>query len=134
MSEKSENEGHILGIGGIFIQSPDRPALIAWYKRVLGFPYDGYGASFSSGGDGDTGTQLWSPFKDDSNYFAPSEKSFMLNLRVRDLDALIVKIRAEGVELVGEPESHDEGKFAWIMDPDGTKIELWQESSSLNSL
>jgi len=129
MADKSKNEGHILGIGGIFIESPDRPALIAWYQRVLGFPYDGYGANFQTCA-GDKGTQVWSPFKDDSDYFAPSKKSFMLNLRVNDMDALLEKLKAEGVELQSGPESHDEGKFAWIMDPDGTKIELWQPSDA----
>jgi len=68
----------------------------------------------------------WAPFKADTDYFGPSAKSFMMNFRVDDLDALIEQLKSAGIELIGEPESHEYGKFAWIMDPDGIKIELWE--------
>jgi len=133
---KSQNEGHVLGIGGVFVRSADTKALIAWYQRVLGFGYDGYGCNFSVK-DADTKDkdfQVWSPFKADTEYFGDKNKQFMINFRVKDLDALLEKIKAEGVELAGGPETHDEGKFAWIIDPEGTKLELWESPDARSNL
>jgi predicted enzyme related to lactoylglutathione lyase len=96
---------------------------------VLGFALDDYGVNFSLAGQ--EGYQLWSPFAADTTYFAPSTREVMLNFRVDDLDALIAKIVAAGGEMTGEGQEELYGKFAWLVDPDGTKIELWQQTGGL---
>jgi predicted enzyme related to lactoylglutathione lyase len=69
---------------------------------------------------------IWSPFKQDTTYMAPSTSSFMINFRVADLDALLATLRAEGCNVVGEPQTSEQGKFGWVVDPEGNKVELWQ--------
>lgn len=123
-------EGRVTGIGGIFVKSADTDGLVKWYRETLRFPFDGYGASFPmrEHDDPDTeGYNVWGPFKADTEYFAPSDKEFMINLRVQNLDALMERLLAAGVKEVKPRESHDYGNFAWIMDPDGTKLELWEQ-------
>ncbi|MCA3696263.1 VOC family protein [Aquidulcibacter sp.] len=120
------DRGRVLGLGGVFIKSPDPDRLKAWYRDVLGFALDDYGVNFSLS-DQD-GYQLWSPFKADTDYFAPSTRDVMLNFRVDDLDALLVRILAAGGEMLGDVQEEPYGKFAWLVDPDGTKIELWQQT------
>lgn len=125
-----DTRGKITGLGGVFVKSPDREKLVAWYRDVLGFPYDGYGANFlfrDAQAQEKVGYNVWGPFKDGTDYFEPSGKDFMINLRVDDLEAFLEKVRAAGVRLVGNVETYDYGKFAWIVDPDGTKIELWEQ-------
>lgn len=122
--------GRVLGIGGVFVTSPDPDALRAWYRDMLGFDITPYGANFpiSAEQDVDSGYSVWGVFKDDTQYIQPSTKPFMFNLRVDDLDALAAKLDAKGVKLLGDGIlSESYGKFAWVMDPDGTKIELWQQ-------
>lgn len=126
----AEEKGRVTGIGGIFVKSKDGNGLAKWYQDILGFPFDGYGSNFPFREDDapdQRGYSVWGPFKADTKYFQPSEKEFMVNLRVDDLDALLVKLKAAGIELVGEVEEHDYGKFAWIVDPEGTKLELWEQ-------
>ncbi|TNE62088.1 MAG: VOC family protein [Alphaproteobacteria bacterium] len=123
-------EGIITGVGGIFFKCQDRDALAEWYQKKLGFPYDGIGASFPFREHADPtqeGYLVWGPFRKESEYFRPSGKDYMINLRVRGLDALLARLKAAGVEQVGETEEYDYGRFAWIMDPEGTKIELWEQ-------
>jgi predicted enzyme related to lactoylglutathione lyase len=121
--------GRILGLGGVFIKSPDPDRLKAWCRDVLGFALDDYGVNFSLAGQ--EGYQLWSPFAADTTYFAPSTREVMLNFRVDDLDALIVRILAAGGEIQGNMQEEPYGKFAWLVDLDGTKIELWQQIGGL---
>lgn len=120
----------VTGIGGIFFKSKDPKALGEWYKTHLGVDVaDWGGAAFRwSGPDNPTGvgTTIWSPFKHDTTYFAPSEASFMINYRVEDLRALIAVLRAEGCNVVDKVDESEYGKFGWVFDPDGNKIELWQ--------
>lgn len=117
----------VTGIGGLFFRSKDSKQLIAWYGKHLGLNTNAYGATFSwTDGAGNEGSTQWAPFAEDTKYFDPSEKQFMQNFRVHDLDALLEKLREEGVVLVGNPETYDYGKFAWILDPEGNKIELWE--------
>lgn len=118
------DRGRILGLGGVFIKSSDPDRLKAWYRDVLGFSLDDYGAVFSISGL--AGDQIWSPFPADTAYFAPSTREVMLNFQVDDLDALIVRILAAGGVMQGDVQEEPYGRFAWLMDPDGTKIELWQ--------
>lgn len=126
----ASEKGKVTGLGGIFVKCEDRENLVKWYREKLGFPYDGYGASFPFREDEapeKRAYNVWGPFKQDTEYFDPSKREFMMNLRVDDLDALLVKLKAAGIEQVGEKEEHDYGKFAWIVDPEGTKIELWEQ-------
>jgi predicted enzyme related to lactoylglutathione lyase len=123
------DRGRILGLGGVFIKSPDPDRLKAWYRDVLGLALDDYGVTFSLAGQ--AGDQVWSPFAADTTYFAPSIREVMLNFRVDDLDALIVRILAAGGEIQGNMQEEPYGKFAWLVDLDGTKIELWQQIGGL---
>lgn len=126
-AKANETEKRVTGIGGIFFKSKDSKALGAWYGKHLGLKTDDYGATFwwKDKNGNDCSTQ-WSPFSEDTTYFQPSEKQFMQNFRVHDLDTLLVKLKAEGVTIVGETETYDYGKFGWIMDIEGNKIELWE--------
>jgi predicted enzyme related to lactoylglutathione lyase len=121
------DRGRILGLGGVFIKSADPDRLKAWYRDVLGVSLDDYGAVFSISGL--AGDQIWSPFPTDTAYFAPSTREVMLNFQVDDLDALIVRILAAGGVMQGDVQEEPYGRFAWLMDPDGTKIELWQQQA-----
>lgn len=113
----------VTGIGGIFFKSRDPQALAEWYRVHLGLDVQAWGgASFA----GDAGPANWCPFKADTEYFAPSTAPFMVNFRVADLHGLIAALRAEGCEVVGEPQDSEYGKFGWVLDPDGNKLELWE--------
>lgn len=121
------------GIGGVFFKSKNPKELVAWYGKHLGLKTDQYGSTFWwKDADGNDCSTQWSPFTDDTQYFHPSEKPFMQNFRVNDLDALLENLRREGVAIVGTPESYDYGKFAWIVDPEGNKIELWQPNDRVS--
>lgn len=123
----------VTGIGGVFFKAKDPKALAEWYRRHLGIDVQEWGgAAFSWVTDDNptgTGTTVWSPFKADTTYFAPSQASFMINYRVDDLDALLDALRAEGCQVEGEPQASEFGKFGWVIDPDGNKLELWQPPS-----
>ncbi len=120
----------VTGIGGIFFKSKDPKALGAWYKAHLGIDVGDWGGfAFQWKGpdnpDG-VGSTIWSPFKAETQYFAPSTASFMINYRVDDLHALLAVLREEGVKVEEKVEESDYGKFGWVIDPDGNKLELWQ--------
>ena len=122
----------VTGLGGIFFKSKDVSAIKNWYRDHLGFQTTDWGATFVWG-DSDSNNICrteWSPFKDDSNYYAPSTLPYMINYRVHDLRALIDALRTEGVTIAGELQEFDYGKFAHIMDPEGRKIELWEPIDS----
>lgn len=126
-AKQEESDKRVTGMGGFFFKSANSKKLVAWYGKHLGLITDAYGSTFwwKDAQGQDCATQ-WSPFAEETTYFNPSEKPFMQNFRVHDLDNLLIKLKAEGVTLVGTPESHDYGKFAWILDPEGNKIELWE--------
>ena len=115
----------VTGLGGIFYKVEDPARTQAWYQEVLGVGGE-WGAMFPFKKDDPDGFSLLSPFKESSEYFAPSELPFMINLRVDDLDGMIADLEAKGVEIIGR-QDEDYGLFAWILDPDGIKIELWQQ-------
>lgn len=120
-------EIRVTGIGGVFFKSQNPKELVAWYGKHLGLKTDQYGSTFWwKDKEGNDCCTQWSPFAADTTYFNPSEKPFMQNFRVQDLDGLLVKLAADGVTIIGQPEAFDYGKFAWILDPEGNKIELWQ--------
>lgn len=118
----------VTGIGGIFFKSADPKALGAWYKRHLGLDVNDWGSAlFRWGGTGsEAGTTVWSPFAHDTHYMQPSSAAFMINYRVDDLDALLAALKAEGCDVVDKTERSEHGKFGWLMDPEGNKIELWE--------
>jgi predicted enzyme related to lactoylglutathione lyase len=119
----------VIGIGGIFFKSANPPALKAWYKEHLGIEADQYGAVFPHNGfdtfDKESYT-VWSPFVKDTGYFHPSNQPFMINFVVDDLLGLLEELTKAGIAQVGTMEEAEYGKFAWIMDIEGNKIELWE--------
>jgi predicted enzyme related to lactoylglutathione lyase len=120
----------VTGIGGVFFKSrEDAPRLAAWYQQHLGLPLESFGGAVLRWPDdaaADGGLTVWHVAAPESRWFSPSDAPFMINYRVDDLDALLAQLRAAGVAVVGGPESHENGKFAWILDPDGNKVELWE--------
>ncbi len=113
----------VLGVGGVFFRSADPKATRAWYVRVLGLHLKGWGgALFPPLSRGKT---VWSLFPTTTDYFAPSSSEVMLNFVVDDLPGMLERAKAEGVSPIGGTED-DNGRFAWVMDPDGRKIELWE--------
>ena len=127
LPEIANNAKKVTGIGGVFFKSKDPKALVAWYNKHLGLKTDDYGSTFwwKDNNGNDCATQ-WSPFQDDTTYFAPSEKQFMQNFRVDNLVSLLETLRQEGVTIIDEIASYDYGKFGWILDLEGNKIELWE--------
>jgi predicted enzyme related to lactoylglutathione lyase len=119
----------VTSIGGIFFKSKDPKKIKAWYSEHLGINTDEYGTSFewrqADGGER-KGFTAWSPFKDDTKYFDPSEKEFMINYRVENIEWLVEELRKEGVTIVDNIEVYEYGKFVHIMDIEGNKIELWE--------
>lgn len=120
----------VIGLGGPFIKAKDPKALAAWYEKHLGIPFQGgtYATWLpgQKGGQPGTGFNIMSFFPSDTRYLDPSQKEVMVNFIVKDLFTLISKLREEGVEIAGEPVKEDYGKFGWILDPEGHKIELWE--------
>ena len=120
----------VTGIGGIFFKAKDAPALWAWYKRHLGIDVQSWGgAAFEwtdEQGKPVAGTTAWSIVSEQSKQFAPSTASFMVNYRVDDLAALMKALREEGCNVLEKTEDSEYGKFGWVMDPEGNKVELWQ--------
>lgn len=118
----------VTGIGGVFFKAQDPAALGAWYSEHLGLDVQDWGGvAFRWRDDApDTAYTIWGPFAADTDYFDPSTKPYVVNLRVDDLDALLQQLRDKGIDVLGGPEDHPQGRFAWILDPEGTKLELWQ--------
>jgi len=120
----------VTGIGGVFFKSrTDGKALAKWYQEHLGVALEDWGGAILRWPDDkaeDKGLTVWSVAEKDSKWFSPSDSSFMINYRVDDLDELLEQLKADGVEIVGGPDSAENGKFAWIMDPDKNKVELWE--------
>jgi predicted enzyme related to lactoylglutathione lyase len=121
----------VTGIGGIFFKTEDPKKIKEWYRKHLGFDTTEWGCSFlwkdlHKPDAAQPARTEWSPFKNDTDYFLPSDKPFMFNYRVENLVELLKALREEGVTVVGEMQEFPYGKFAHIMDPDGNKIELWE--------
>src|SRR3954468_20339883 len=120
----------VTGIGGIFFSAKDPGALQAWYKRHLGIDVQGWGGtSFAwadASGKPTTGTTVWCISAADGTHFAPSKSTFMVNYRVDNLAALLKALRDEGCDVLDKTDDSEYGKFGWVMDPEGNKVELWQ--------
>ncbi len=120
----------VTGIGGIFFKSTgDHKALAAWYEKHLGISLESWGGAILNWPDDarvDGGLTVWSTAARDSNWFAPSGAPFMINYRVDDMAGLLDQLKAAGIEPIKGPDSEFNGTFAWIVDPDGNKVELWE--------
>ena len=118
----------VTGIGGVFFKAEDPEKMYGWYEKHLGITRQHGFVSFpwrSDENPEEQGLTVWSIFKKESEYFNPSLSGLMINYRVEDLNALVEALKAEGVE-IAKREDSDYGRFAWIMDPEGNKIELWE--------
>jgi len=123
----AEPPGHITGLGGLFVRSKDPKALAAWYRDVLGLKIEPWGgAMLRYDAPGHPPVLTWSPFPEATPYMAPSTQAFMIDFAVDDLDAFLARLKAKGVPILKRDDSDPTGRFAWLLDPDGTKIELWQ--------
>ena len=120
----------VTGIGGIFFKARNPDSLRAWYRTHLGIEVESWGGFafkwHSEQNPSGEGTTVWSIFKADTKYFEPSKSSFMINYRVADLHALVKVLRAEGCTVLDRIDESEYGKFAWVIDPDGNKVELWE--------
>jgi predicted enzyme related to lactoylglutathione lyase len=120
----------VTGIGGIFFKAKDAPTLHAWYKKHLGIDVQPWGgAAFDwkdDAGKPVAGTTAWCIHSAQSDYFAPSQANFMVNYRVNDVHALVKALREEGCNVLDKIDESEYGKFAWVIDPEGNKVELWE--------
>jgi predicted enzyme related to lactoylglutathione lyase len=120
----------VTGIGGIFFQAKDPVALRAWYQRHLGIDVQSWGGTAFTWTDAEgnpvPGTTVWSIGTAGGDHFAPSAAPFMINYRVDDLDALLAALRSEGCNVLEKTDDSEYGKFGWVIDPEGHKVELWQ--------
>jgi predicted enzyme related to lactoylglutathione lyase len=119
----------VIGLGGLFFKSADLDSLREWYGNVLGLAFDDWGGLVflpeTAAAHPGAGT-VFGPFKADTDYFEPSEKEFMFNLMVDDMDAMLARCKEHGVEPIKTFPDDFNGRFAHIMDPEGRKVELWQ--------
>ncbi|KAF0196637.1 MAG: glyoxalase/bleomycin resistance protein/dioxygenase [Bacteroidetes bacterium] len=129
ITNMENNEGRITGFGGVFVKYNDPEGVLSWYKEKLGLKTDEYGTSFEwrqSDHPEKKGYTVWSAMDKTSEYFQPSEKEFMINLRVVHIEAFLARLKQIGIEQLGEIQEFEYGKFAHILDPEGVKIELWE--------
>jgi predicted enzyme related to lactoylglutathione lyase len=116
----------VLGIGGVFFKAKDPKGLAAWYREHLGVPVEAnqtYGQLTSTAADEQT---AWCTFKMDTDYFGPGPAPFMVNYRVKNLDAMLAQLRAAGVPVEDKVDDYDFGRFGWATDPEGNRFELWE--------
>lgn len=119
----------VTGVGGIFFKAKNPKELTNWYAQNLGFNTNEWGSTFAfrlNENPDKTGYLQWSPFAENTSYFEPSEKQFMINFRVENLEVLLEELKENGVEIIGELQVFEYGKFAHILDNEGNKIELWE--------
>ncbi|MDE2162328.1 MAG: VOC family protein [Alphaproteobacteria bacterium] len=117
----------ITGVGGIFFTSPDPKNLSTWYREVLGIEVQDWGGSLLRyDAPNHPPFVAWNPFPEKADYFAPSTRPFMINFAVDDMDGFVSRVEAMGVAIFARDDESPFGRFAWLLDPDGTKIELWQ--------
>jgi len=122
----------VAGIGGIFFKAKDPKALGLWYQNHLGINIEDWGGTVFRWVDDQTapasggGSTVWSPFKEDTDYFGTSQAGFMVNFRVSNLDAMLAQLREHGCEVDDKTEVSEFGKFGWVTDPEGNRVELWQ--------
>lgn len=120
----------VIGVGGIFFKAKNPKALAEWYKTHLGIPIEGSFGGYIFDWNNENkrpnkGYTIWSPFKNDTEYLKPSNKDFMFNFIVDDLEKLLEMLQSKSIDQIGELEDSEFGKFAWVMDPKNNKVELW---------
>ncbi|TDO20798.1 catechol 2,3-dioxygenase-like lactoylglutathione lyase family enzyme [Pedobacter duraquae] len=128
-TKTNKNMKKVTGIGGVFFKCKDPKKTTEWYQKHLGLETNPYGASFDWYQEADSATKAstqWTPFAENTKYFDPSTKDFMINYRVENLVALVEELKKEGVTIVDEIETYDYGKFVHIIDLEGNKVELWE--------
>lgn len=131
---QASKKNKVTGIGGIFFKSKDPEKIKQWYNSNLGLVTNEYGSLFEfrkSDPPSEKGYTQWSPFKDDTKYFLPSEKDFMINFRVENLELLVEELKSNGVSILDSIETYEYGKFIHILDPENNKIELWEPVDSV---
>ena len=120
----------VTGIGGVFLKSRNPEALKAWYRTHLGMDIQEWGGMAfqwnTTEGPNPNGSTVWSVFDESSTYFEPSKAPFMINYRVEDLHAVLDALKQEGCEVDEKTDESEFGKFGWVMDPDGNRVELWE--------
>lgn len=125
----NDTKGRVTGIGGIFFKCKDPKKQREWYQQNLGMETNEYGSMFEfrEAENPDKKAYLqWSPFAENTKYFEPSEREFMINYRVKNIEVLVDQLQAAGVTICDSIESYEYGKFVHVMDPEGNKIELWE--------
>ncbi|MEN8125881.1 MAG: VOC family protein [Bacteroidota bacterium] len=123
----------VTGIGGVFFHSKSPKKTRDWYGKNLGLAIDDFGSAFefrNANKPDEINYLRWSPFEEGTDYFKPSEKDFMINYRVQNIEGLVKKLRENGVNIIDEIEEFEYGKFVHILDPEGNKIELWEPIDS----
>jgi predicted enzyme related to lactoylglutathione lyase len=124
----------VTGIGGVFLRCKNPEATKAWYKKHLGINAGPYGATFrwrDGEKDGQSGHSAWTVYAEGNGYFGAGARGCMINYRVDDLEALLAVLRDEGVQLDGDMETYDYGKFGWVIDPEGNRVELWEPNDAV---
>lgn len=123
----AEHLGHVTGIGGVFVKSKDPGALAQWYRDVLGLDVANWGgAALPLDKPGHPPKVTWMAFPETTDHMKPSTREFMINFAVDDMDAIVARLTAKEITILKRDDSNAFGRFAWIQDPDGTLIELWQ--------
>ena len=117
--DRAGKKGEVTGIGGVFFRAKHREELAAWYHEALGLPV-------TDNASAKLGVTVWAAFDEDTGYFGPNQQDYMINYRVDDLDAAIKRLRTAGASVSPEIQEDDYGRFAWAVDPDGNRFELWQ--------
>lgn len=119
----------VTGVGGVFFKASDPKKLASWYAQHLGLQLEDFGGAILRWPEdqaNDDGLTVWHLAERDGDWFQPSDSSFMINYRIDDMDGMIQQLTEGGVEIVKGPEEHENGRFAWVMDPEGNKVELWE--------
>lgn len=133
----NKKTGKALGVGGVFFRSSNPARLAAWYRDILGLDTEDWGTTFGTAFSPENMPKhsftVWSVFAADTAYFGETKQSFMINLVVDDLDLALENVRASGAEVIPEREEHDYGRFGWVIDPDGNRLELWEPPTKMPS-
>lgn len=133
----SNEKSKVHGLGGVFFKARDPQALGAWYRQHLGLDVSEWGGAvlpWQRVDGGGSAYTVWSPFREDTTYFEPGNKPYMINFRVDDLDALLVELRAAGCQVLERREDCENGRFGYVLDPEGALIELWEPAAEDPSL
>ncbi len=120
----------VTGLGGIFFKTRNPKAIHEWYEKHLGIRKDADGSVVFKWrhleAQEHVGYTVWGPFSHDTKYFGPGPSPYMINFRVDDLNGLLKRLRNPGVQVEKEIEESEYGRFGWITDPDGNRVELWE--------